>query len=86
MKKQKRKVVLLGEGIHQHTLYGEFTTDEGTSDFATVTVEKPTELRHESPTRHFAEHETLILDKGKWVQGLQVEYNPFDQKVSRVWD
>jgi hypothetical protein len=28
----------------------------------------------------------LEITKGNWKMGKQVEYNPFNQQVSRVWD
>lgn len=86
-KKENKKTLLVGEGIHQHTLYGEFTTEEKITDFAPVKVKKDCVLRHEKPDGRFSnEHKPLKVDKGEWVMGKQVEYNPFDQKISRVWD
>ena len=67
-KKMKKKTILKGEGVNQHTLYGNFTDI------------------NESDSGKHAEHETLKVDKGFWVMGRQVEYNPFDKKVTRVWD
>jgi len=43
-------------------------------------------LKHEQPNGSFAEHQSLQVTKGNWVMGRQVEYNPFNQSVSRVWD
>jgi hypothetical protein len=84
-KKLKKHTLLKGEGINQHTLYGEFTIVEDV-DFARLTLTKDSVLRHETPSGEFAEHKALSIDKGKWVMGKQVEYNPFNQQVSRVWD
>lgn len=86
MKNQTKKVMLVGEGIHQHTLYGNFQIEENVLDFAPVKVIEDSELRHEKPTGEFAEHNTLIIEKGDWVMGKQVEYNPFSQKIERIWD
>lgn len=85
MKTNKKKTLLKGEGIHQHTLYGEFVTDDA-SEFSQIGVMKDSVLRHETPTGEFAEHKALAIDKGKWVMGKQVEYNPFDNRLSRIWD
>ena len=81
-----RKVILLGEGIHQHTLYGKFESETHSNEIEVLTVEEDSELRHETPGRKPAEHKTLSIDKGMWVVGKQVEYNPFTREVSRVWD
>lgn len=82
---RKRKHTLLkGEGANQHTLYGDFEILE--VEMASITVTKDSLLKHETPTGKFAEHNTLAIEKGEWVMGQQVEFNPFDRSVSRVWD
>lgn len=85
MKRTKRHTLLLGEGIHQHTLYGDFKIGNEET-FTSVEVLETSLLKHEKPNRTFGEHETLEIKKGKYVMGKQVEYNPFSQKVERVWD
>jgi hypothetical protein len=85
-KKLKKHTLLKGEGVNQHTLYGEFTLIEKESDFHSLSLSKDGVLQHESPNGEFAEHNTLQVEKGKWVMGKQVEYNPFTQSVNRVWD
>lgn len=77
----KSKVFIVGNGGHQHTLYGKFRSQDGT-----VICEEDCELRHETKNGAKGEHHTLILKKGTWEQGEQVEYNPFSKKVTRVWD
>lgn len=87
MKKAKKKqTLLLGEGIHQHTLYGNFSTEAELSTFADVDVLEESLLKHEHPNGKFGEHKTLKIEKGEWVMGKQVEYNPFSKTISRVWD
>ena len=86
MVKKKKHTLLLGEGIHQHTLYGEFSIDNDVVDYTTIEVTKNSLLQHELPNGKFGEHKTLKVDKGTWVMGKQVEYNPFSQKVERVYD
>jgi hypothetical protein len=84
-----RKTILLGEGIHQHTLVGKFEMENDTivKDFATIKVKETTMLEHEKPNGGWSgEHKTLVVEQGKWVMGSQVEYNPFNESVSRVWD
>ncbi len=87
MKKAKKKqTILFGEGIHQHTLYGKFVSENELNDFAVIEIKEDTLLKHELPNGKFGEHNTLSIEKGQWVMGKQVEYNPFTQKVTRVWD
>jgi hypothetical protein len=85
MKHKKKHTLLKGEGANQHTLYGDFKVGEQT-EFTDVVVEKDSELKHEQPDGSFAEHNTLQVEKGNWVTGRQVQYNPFDRKVTQVWD
>lgn len=85
MKQKKTKHILLrGEGINQHTLYGDFTIEE--SEFSEIKLSKDGVLRHEQPNGEFGEHQPLKIKKGNWVMGKQVEYNPFKQEITRVWD
>jgi hypothetical protein len=84
-KKLKKHTILKGEGENQHTLYGEFTITEDV-DFAKLNLTKDGVLRHEKPNGEFAEHKSLAVENGTWVMGKQVEYNPFDQTINRVWD
>ena len=85
MIKKTKHTLLLGEGVHQHTLYGNFRIDES-NDFATLEVVQESELKHEHPNGSFGEHKTLKIVQGDWSMGKQVEYNPFSQEVTRVWD
>lgn len=85
MKKKTKHTLLKGEGIHQHTLYGDFLIGNE-PDFTTLEVSKDSLLKHEKPGGSFGEHETLKIEVGKWTMGKQVEYNPFEQKITRVWD
>lgn len=87
-KSLKKKVLLLGEGVHQHTLYGSFVMESEKTDnfFTDINVKEDSLLKHEHPNGSFGEHNTLKITKGNWIMGKQVEYNPFDKKVTRVWD
>jgi hypothetical protein len=83
----KKQTLLKGEGANQHTLYGEFAIEKETTDFADLVVKKDSLLKHEMPNGAWSnEHQTLAVEKGNWVMGKQVEYNPFDQKISQIWD
>jgi hypothetical protein len=84
----KKHTLLVGEGIHQHTLYGSFAMElEVPTEFPQVLVKEDSQLKHEKPNGSWSnEHKTLIVEKGDWVMGKQVEFNPFNQMVTRVWD
>ena len=84
MKPKNKKTLLKGEGINQHTLYGNFEAND--NDFAGVLVKEESHLKHETPNGEFAEHKGLMIEKGNWIMGKQVEYNPFTQEINRVWD
>lgn len=84
--KKNKKTLLYGEGIHQHTLYGKFKTDDVINDFADVEVKELCELKHEKPNGSFGEHKTLQVEIGDWKLGKQVEYNPFTANIERVFD
>lgn len=86
MKAKNKHTLLKGEGVHQHTLYGDFKVKGDNTDFAEVKVKEPSLLVHEHPSGSKGEHETLQIEKGDWVMGKQVEFNPFTQKIERVWD
>jgi hypothetical protein len=85
MKKSNKKTILRGNS-NLHTLHGEFKMDDEQKEFADITVLKDTVLRHEQPNGSFGEHHALKVDKGNWIMGKQVEYNPFKQTISQVWD
>lgn len=88
MKKFKKKTLLVGEGTHQHTLYGNFAVEtDAKTDYVRVSVDKDSLLKHEKPNGDWSnEHKTLKVEGGEWRMGKQVEYNPFSEEISRVWD
>lgn len=87
MKKKTKHTLLKGEGINQHTLYGNFRINEEQEAFNDIEVAEESDLRHEQPNGSFSnEHKTLRIEKGDWVMGKQVEYNPFTKQVTQVWD
>ena len=84
---KNKKTLLVGEGVNQHTLYGNFAVEDTINDFAEVKVKETSLLKHEQPNGTWSnEHKTLEIAEGNWKMGKQVEYNPFNQQVSRVWD
>lgn len=86
MTKKQKHTLLVGEGVHQHTLYGNFKIGDET-DFMELEVIDESLLKHEKPNGSFSnEHETLKVEKGNWSMGKQVEYNPFNQSITRIWD
>ena len=86
MVKKQKHTILLGEGIHQHTMYGDILVEQEPKRFSAIVVNKDGLLRHEKPNGSFGEHKGLQVDKGQWVMGLQVEYNPFKMHISQVFD
>ncbi len=75
-----------GEGTNQHTLYGDFLVEE-VADFPAVEVQKESILKHEQPDGSFSnEHKGLQVGVGSWSLGKQVEYNPFEGRITQVWD
>jgi hypothetical protein len=85
MKAKKKHTLLKGEGVHQHTLYGNFKIDDN-PNFTELQVKEMSVLVHEHPSGSKGEHETLQIEKGDWSMGKQVEYNPFTQKIERIFD
>ena len=86
-KKMTKHTLLKGEGSNQHTLYGGFTMDTEVAEFPLIVVTKDSLLKHEKPNGDFSnEHKALQVEKGDWVMGKQVEYNPFKRTISQVWD
>lgn len=84
---KKKHTLLKGEGVNQHTLYGDFAIDETQTEFAEVEVKKDSVLRHEQPDGSFSnEHKPLKVEQGDWVMGKQVEYNPFEGTITQIWD
>ena len=67
--------------------YGNFSIDTEATEFSDIVVTKDSVLKHEKPNGDFSnEHKALQVEKGNWVMGKQVEYNPFNQQVTRIWD
>jgi ribosomal 30S subunit maturation factor RimM len=86
MKKKTKHTLLKGEGANQHTLYGDFKIEEVT-DFPSLVVTKESLLKHEQPDGSFSnEHQTLKIESGNWSMGKQVEYNPFEGRITQIWD
>lgn len=72
----KRHVLLEGEGVNRHVLYGAAEVGNGT-DYQEVRLLEDGHLRHEDPEGAHAEHQTIRIEQGEWVMGLQVEHDPF---------
>jgi hypothetical protein len=79
----KAKRIVLGEGEivgHKHILESKsditYTTDNGIIDFVLKSLGV---LTHD-------EHAKMVFDKGRYRSYNQVEFNPFDQTISRVFD
>ena len=86
MTRTNKHIILRGEGANQHVLHGDFQVETEERDFSTLVVTKDGRLRHEQPDGSFAEHKTLAVEAGNRVMGKQVEYSPFDGRITRIWD
>lgn len=87
MKTTKKLLILKGEGRHEHVLEAEEITYPETEQLSEVHVGKGGLLTHVDPaTGKPAEHNTIPLEQGTWLVGRQVEYNPFDNSISNVFD
>lgn len=86
MTKTTKHIILRGEGANQHVLHGNIQVETQERDFSNIVVTKNGELKHEQPDGSFAEHKTLHVEAGNWVMGRQIEFQPFSQTISRVWD
>ena len=83
--KAKKLTILKGEGANQHTVYGHVSYTS-VADFMEIST-KDSKLFHETPTGQWSnEHKTLAIPNGRNVMGKQVEFNPFNQQVTRIWD
>jgi hypothetical protein len=86
-KKAVKHMLMKGSGANHHSLHGVVDIPEhGENEFYALTVQEDAHLKHETPTGEFAEHNTLLVEKGEWFMGKQVEFNPFDNTVVRIWD
>lgn len=80
-------ILLKGEGMHQHVLHGTIDVkDSESSQLEYSVLDDHTILRHERPDGAFGEHKSLRIEKGEWVRGRQVEFNPFSGNNESVWD
>lgn len=83
MSQKKAKRIVLGEGEivgHKHIL--ESTKDisyEESQDSITFMLNSMGILTHD-------EHDRMVFEPGKYRSCNQVEFNPFDQTVQRVFD
>jgi hypothetical protein len=86
-KVETQKIVILeGEGTHRHVILGEALKQYHPDGFNTLRLKDDAVLRHETPQGTPGEHRSLPLEKGTWVMGRQVEFDPFEQRVTQVWD
>lgn len=83
--KNTKHTILFGNS-NQHTLCGKFKVDKDKKEFTNISVMEECDLLHEQPNGKFAEHNTLKVEVGEWVMGMQVEFNPFNGSVGQVWD
>ena len=86
MKKADSKLLLKGNS-NKHVINGKIMfNEEHKGDFQKITVLNEAVLKHETPNGNFAEHHSLKIEKGEWVQGVQIEFNPFKRTIGQIWD
>ncbi len=80
---EKAKRIVLGEGEvvgHKHILESKSDIEfEQTSTSISFMLKSMGVLTHD-------EHDKMVFQAGKYRSFNQVEYNPFDQTISRVFD
>ena len=86
---KKAKTLCLGEGEHvsavtgqmiKHVLHSKSDIDyEFNGDSITFELKQLGVLTHD-------EHDRMVFEQGKYHSYNQVEYNPLDQTISRVFD
>jgi len=87
MAKQKVLVILKGEGINQHELHADtIERDEKVKELSEIRVGRNGFLRHVDPVGNPGDHNTIEMEEGTYVVGRQVEFNPFTQNISGVFD
>ena len=81
--KNKAKRIVLGEGEivgHKHILESKKEIEyENENDGITFMLKELGILTHD-------EHDRMVFEKGKYRSFNQVEFNPFDQSIQRVFD
>lgn len=89
-KTTKKLLILKGEGRHEHVLVGEeitYVEPAKGQPLSEIHVGRGGLLTHIDPaTGEHAEHNTISVDEGTWLVGRQVEFNPFDNSISNVFD
>lgn len=80
--KSKRVVLASGEGAHTHAVNSDLPIDYVNLGNETIKFEvkaKPAVVTHE-------EHDRIVLSQGVYYKTNQVEFNPFTETVSYVFD
>jgi len=93
LKNFKNKLTLLkGEGTNQHTLYSSTKVILKQNTFnneviSSINIKDDAILFHEKPNGNFSdEHKPLNIYKGTYEIAKQVEYNPFNGSITKIWD
>jgi hypothetical protein len=85
-KKIRKQILLDGEGRNRHVLEADATVSMEDDGYNRICVHEDGLLQHETPEGLQAEHNTLKVEKGNWVLGRQMEYDPFMMIITNVWD
>lgn len=87
MKTTKELLILKGEGRHEHVLVADKIEYVEGDQLSEICVGRNGQLTHVDPlTKSPAEHNTIPVEEGTWLVGRQVEFNPFDNTISGVFD
>lgn len=88
MNNKQKVLILKGEGRHEHVLEADVLEyDKKEERLSSVTVGPNGLLTHVDPlTGDLAEHNTIPLEEGTWLVGRQVEWQPFENTISGVFD
>lgn len=85
--KSKTHIVAVGEGHHDHALYGDVTVYGSEEKGMYFSVNSKGVLEHNViGTRTKAEHEPIELPAGNYEVVYQRQYNPYEKAIERVRD
>lgn len=79
--KTKKLVLALGESTHTHIIECKENIEynQGENEVIEFLLKDTGVITHE-------EHDRIVLDKGFYTKINQVEFNPFDNSISNVYD
>lgn len=80
-------VVAVGEGHHDHVVYGDAQVLETPEKSLYISVNSEGVLEHNhTGSRNKADHDAITLPPGNYEVVLQRQYNPYEKAIERVRD